>query len=86
MRIILAVFTDRYEIYGSLKPFFEQYPEYAELRHKIEHVMSRKKLPFTHLDFKLLRLHIRKSHRSIPVTVAGRKTKAAWKRCNVPKG
>jgi hypothetical protein len=25
MRIILAIFTDRFEVYGSLKPFFEQY-------------------------------------------------------------
>lgn len=34
MRIILAMFTDRLEVYGSLKPFFEQYPQYAELKDK----------------------------------------------------
>ena len=32
MRIILAIFTDRFEVYGSLKPFFEQYPQYTELK------------------------------------------------------
>jgi hypothetical protein len=37
MRIILAIFQDRLECYGSLKPFFEQYPQYAELKDKIEH-------------------------------------------------
>lgn len=46
MRIILAIFTDRFEVYGSLKPFFEQYPQYAELKDKIDYTMSRKKLPF----------------------------------------
>ena len=38
MRIILAIFTDRFEVYGSLKPFFEQYPQYAELKDKIEEI------------------------------------------------
>lgn len=33
MRIILAIFIDRFEVYGSLKPFFEQYPQYAEMRY-----------------------------------------------------
>ena len=42
MRIILAIFTDRFEVYGSLKPFFEQYPQYAELKDKIDYTMSRK--------------------------------------------
>ena len=32
MRIILAVFSDRFEAYTSLKPFFEQYPQYLELK------------------------------------------------------
>jgi hypothetical protein len=53
MRIILAIFTDRFEVYGSLKPFFEQYPQYAELKDKIYYTMSRKKLPFEHPEFKL---------------------------------
>lgn len=33
MRIILAIFPDRFEVYGSLKPFFEQYPQYAEMKY-----------------------------------------------------
>ena len=61
MRIILAIFTDRFEVYGSLKPFFEQYPQYAELKDKIDYTMSRKKLPFEHSDFKLQRLNVRRS-------------------------
>ena len=61
MRIILAIFTDRFEVYGSLKPFFEQYPQYAELKDKIDYTMSRKKQPYKHVDFELQRLNIRKS-------------------------
>lgn len=61
MRIILAIFNDRFEVYGSLKPFFEQYPKYAELKDKIDYTMSRKKLPFEHSDFKLQRLNVRRS-------------------------
>ena len=61
MRIILAVFNDRFEVYGSLKPFFEQYPQYAELKDKIDYTMSRKKLPFEHSDFKLQRPNVRRS-------------------------
>jgi hypothetical protein len=41
MRVILAIFKDRnlgtYEIYGSLKPFFEQNPQYTELKDKIDY-------------------------------------------------
>ena len=61
LRIILAIFTDRFEVYGSLKPFFEQYPQYAELKDKIDYQMSRKKMPFEHSDFKLHRLNVRRS-------------------------
>ena len=61
MRIILAIFNDRFEVYGSLKPFFEQYPQYAELKDKIDYTMSRKKSPFEHSDFKLQRLNVRRS-------------------------
>lgn len=61
MRIILAIFTDRFEVYGSLKPFFEQYPQYAELKDKIDYTMSRKKLHFEHSDFKLQRMNVRRS-------------------------
>lgn len=61
MRIILAVFSDRFEAYTSLKPFFEQYPQYLELKEQINYTMSRKKLPFEHSDFKLQRMNVRRS-------------------------
>ena len=61
MRIVLAIFANRFEVYGSLKPFFEQYPQYAELKNKIDYTMSRKKLPFEHSDFKLQRMNVRRS-------------------------
>lgn len=61
MRIILAIFTDRFEVYTSLKPFFEQYPQYLELKEQINYTMSRKKQPYEHSDFKLQRLHVRRS-------------------------
>ena len=64
MRVIVVKFKDRllgeYECYSSLKPFFEQYPQYAELKDKIDYTMSRKKLPFEHSDFKLQRLNVRR--------------------------
>lgn len=53
MRIILAIFTDRFEAYTTLKPFFEQYPQYLELKEQINYTMSRKKQPYEHSDFKL---------------------------------
>lgn len=59
MRIILAVFNDRFEAYTSLKPFFEQYPQYSELKEQINYTMSRKKQPYEHSDFKLQRLNVR---------------------------
>ena len=61
MRIILAVFNDRFEAYTSLKPFFEQYPQYLELKEQINYTMSRKKQPYEHSDFKLQRLNVRSS-------------------------
>ena len=61
MRIILAIFTDRFEVYGSLKPFFEQYPQYLELKEQINYTMSRKKQPYEHSEFKLERLNVRSS-------------------------
>lgn len=51
MRIILAIFNDKFK--ASLKPFFEQYPQYSGLKYKIDYIMSRKKLQFEHSDFKL---------------------------------
>jgi hypothetical protein len=61
MRIILAIYPDRFEAYSSLKSFFEQYPQYLEIKDKIDYQMSRKKLPFEHSDFKLHRLNVRRS-------------------------
>lgn len=61
MRIILAVFIDRFEAYTSLKPFFEQYPQYLELKEQINYTMSRKKQPYEHSDFKLQRMNVRGS-------------------------
>ena len=65
MRVILAKFKDRnlgtYEIYGSLKPFFDQYPQYIEIKDKINYTMSRKKQPYKHVDFELQRLNVRRS-------------------------
>lgn len=61
MRIILAVFSDRFEAYTSLKPFFEKYPQYLELKEQINYTMSRKKQPYEHSDFKLQRMNVRGS-------------------------
>ena len=43
MRIILAIFNDRFEAYTSLKPFFAKYSQYLELKEQINYTMSRKK-------------------------------------------
>lgn len=61
MRIILAIFSDRFEAYTSLKPFFEAYPQYLELKEQINYTMSRKKQPYKHPDFKLERMNVRSS-------------------------
>lgn len=61
MRIILAIFNDRFETYTSLKPFFEKYPQHLELKEQINYTMSRKKQPYEHSDFKLQRLNVRSS-------------------------
>ena len=61
MRIILAVFSYRFEAYTSLKPFFENYPQYLELKEQINYTMSRKKQPYEHSDFKLQRMNVRGS-------------------------
>ena len=61
MRILLAIFNDRFEAYTSLKPFFEQYPKYLELKEQINYTMSRKKQPYNHSDFKLQRINVRGS-------------------------
>lgn len=61
MRVILVIFTDRFEIYGSLKPFFKQYPQYIALKDKIYYVMSRKKKHYKHTNFEIQRLNIRRN-------------------------
>jgi hypothetical protein len=61
MRIILAVFSDRFEAYTSLKPFFEQYPQYLDLKEQINYTLSRKKQPYEHSDFTLQRMNVRSS-------------------------
>lgn len=65
MRVIIVRFKDRllgeYECYSSLKPFFEQYPQYADIKDRIYYTMSRKKQPFKHADFELQRLNVRRS-------------------------
>jgi hypothetical protein len=61
MRIILAVFNDRFEVYTSLKPFFVKYPQYLKLKEQINYTMSRKKQPYEHSDFKLQRMNVRGS-------------------------
>jgi len=61
MRILLVIFNDRFEAYTSLKPFFEQYPQYLELKEQINYTMSRKKQPYDHSDFTLQRLNVRRS-------------------------
>lgn len=61
MRIILVIFNDRFEAYTSLKPFFEAYPKYTELKEQINYTMSRKKQPYEHSDFKLQRMNVRGS-------------------------
>lgn len=65
MRVIVVKFKDRllgeYECYSSLKPFFEQYPQYLELKDKIDYTMSRKKQSYKHVDFELQRLNVRRS-------------------------
>ena len=43
MRIILAIFNDRFEAYTSLKLFFAKYSQYLELKEQINYTMSRKK-------------------------------------------
>jgi hypothetical protein len=58
MRIILVIFNDRFEAYTSLKPFFENYPQYLELKEQINYTMSRKKQPYEHSDFKLQRMNV----------------------------
>lgn len=61
MRILLVIFNDRFEAYTSLKPFFEQYPQYLDLKEQINYTMSRKKQPYEHSNFKLQRMNVRGS-------------------------
>ena len=60
MRIILAVFKDRFEAYSSLKPFYEAYPEYEKYRANIYTYLSRKKEPYNGNGVTLIRLEVKK--------------------------
>jgi len=59
MRIILVIFTDRFEVYTSLKPFYAAYPDYKQYNENINTYLSRKKEPYKHNDFTLIRLKVR---------------------------
>jgi len=63
MRIILAIFHDRYEAFSSLKPFLEKYPEFSNLKDSINYHMSRKKSDFVHELFTLQRLNVEKTEK-----------------------
>jgi hypothetical protein len=60
MEMLLVIFKDRnlgtYETYVSLKKFFEQYPQYDELKDKID--LSQEK-PYKHVDFELQLINVR---------------------------
>lgn len=61
MRVLIAIFEgDRLEAYSSLTPFFQKYPQYAELKNKIDYRMSRLKQPYRHPEFTLLRLNVKR--------------------------
>lgn len=62
MRVLIAIFEgDRLEAYSSLTPFFKEYPQYAELKNKIDYRMSRLKQPYRHSEFSLLRLKVKQN-------------------------
>ena len=62
MRVLIAIFnSNRLEAYSSLTPFFQEYPQYAELKNKINYRMSRLKQPYRHPEFTLLRLKVKRN-------------------------
>jgi hypothetical protein len=62
MRVLIAFFEpNRLEAYSSLTPFLKQYPQYAELKHKINYRMSRLKQPYRHPEFTLFRLKVKRN-------------------------
>jgi len=63
MRVILAIFTDRFETFTSLKPFFEKYPEFKVHKHPIYTALSRNKESYEHEICTLTRLNVQKSLR-----------------------
>jgi hypothetical protein len=60
MRVILFTNkkTGEVECFSSLKPFYEKYPQYLEIKEQINYAMSRKKQPYKHSDFKLQRMNV----------------------------
>jgi hypothetical protein len=59
MRVILITFINGQKAaFSSLKPFYRDYPQYAELKDKIDYRLSRKKEPFICSDFMCERLDV----------------------------
>lgn len=61
MRIILAIFKDKFEAYTSLKPFYEKYPQFETEKSSIEYNLSRKNRPYKTHEIELYRLEVAKS-------------------------
>jgi hypothetical protein len=62
MRVLIAIFEgNRLEAYSSLTPFFQKYPQYAELKEKINYRMSRLKQPYRHSEFSLFRIKVKQN-------------------------
>ena len=62
-RVILVQFIkdNKIEIFGSLKPFYEKYPNYKQWKEQINYALSRKKQPFDHYDFIISRMIVQRS-------------------------
>ena len=61
MRSIIVQFPDRLEGFTSLHAFLSHYPEYQSNYESIVTAITRKKEPYLHQDFKLMRLTIQKA-------------------------
>lgn len=63
MRVILVIFVkdNKKEIFGSLKHFYDKYPNYKQWKDQINYALSRKKQPFDHYDFTIYRMVVQRS-------------------------
>jgi len=61
--ILLKKTTGEDEIFSSLRPFFDKYPELKKDRDSIYYALSRKRVPFTGKGFVLKRLPVQKPER-----------------------